>query len=97
MAKQLLDDTEVRATVEQVRGEGVAQGVWRGPIRQIRTLDETIDAHAQASAAQGLAPRAEEEGVGGRDRGDPDFGWDGATRRRRFAVPPREAAGGKSG
>ena len=44
MAQQFLDDTEVRPTVQQVRGERVAEGVRRDTFRQSGRPTQAVQA-----------------------------------------------------
>ncbi len=63
MAEQLLHHAQVGAALEQMRGEGVAQRMWRRALRQARPAHETVDAAAYAPCAQRPPLRVEEERV----------------------------------
>ena len=66
MAEELLDDAQVRAALEHVRGEGVAQRVRARPLRQPGASDKTVDPEAQATGPQRLAARPQEQRIVGR-------------------------------
>ena len=61
VTEQLLDDAQVRAAVEQVRRERVAQGVGRDAVRQARAPAQPVQPVAQAADAERLAVVVEED------------------------------------
>ena len=61
VAEQLLDDAEVRAALEEVRRERVAEGVRRDADRQAGPPPEQVEPVAQAADAERLAAVVQED------------------------------------
>ena len=61
MAEQFLDDAQVRAAVEQVRGEAMAERVRRDPERQAGPRPEAFEPEPEATHADRRAPVIEED------------------------------------
>src|SRR6478672_13688984 len=65
--EELLDDAEIGAAFEEMRGERMAQRVRRDAERQARLLAQTLEAVAQPADAEGRSAVVQEQG--GRRRG----------------------------
>ncbi len=63
MAKHLLDRAQVGAAAEEVRGEGVAQGVRRGPLRQASKAHIALQHAPEAAAAEWPAEARQEDRI----------------------------------
>ena len=61
VTEQLLDDPEVGAAVQEVRGEGVAQGMRRHTLREARSRAEAVETVTQAADAERLAVVVQEQ------------------------------------
>src|SRR3989304_1380814 len=61
MPEQFLDDPQVRAALEQVRGERVAQRVWRDVLIQARPPRRVLDGPPGGHAPQTPATARNEE------------------------------------
>ena len=63
MAQQFLDGAQVATRVEQVSGEGMAQGMGRGRVWQAEALAEGAHQGLHLGLAEAFAPYADEKRV----------------------------------
>ena len=61
VAQQLLDDPKVGPAIEEVRGEGVTEGVRRDAVGKSGAATEDVEPQPQPSDAEGSAPMIQED------------------------------------